>query len=106
MRTTIFDVFAADAYVRVNSEEGPYDAHAGYNVFAKTCEEGEYTSVWIYTGESDLPALFDLEGAAKVVDLIKEKGSINSEAYWDCVETKRRNEYPDYVTNWWRPEYN
>jgi hypothetical protein len=42
------------------------------------------------------------ESAEWFVNRVKAVGRINPEHWWECTPS----ELPDYVTEWWRPEFN
>ena len=110
------NVFEAKAYTRVYCEDGAYDACVGYNVFVRVVNEAEgYTDVYGYCGRRKHPGsevfeplhVFNTEeDCTKFVNRVLDRGSVNLDDFWVCVERSYHNAVPDYVTNWWRPEYN
>jgi hypothetical protein len=105
-RIKITDVFEAPAYVRVESEEGPYDARRGFNVLAYTTE-GRIRTTWLYTGRNCEAAIcFENESFLhETLDAIRTNGSINPE-FWTAVNSEDLDALPDYVLNPHRMEYN
>ena len=95
------------AYRQVNSEEGAYDAHVGWNIIAIDTH-GNY---WLYVGKKETPeadynppvCFRDDTIAQTYADRIGQEGL--NEKYWWCFHAPSPY-LPDYVTNYWRPEYN
>ncbi len=108
-RTAVYEAFVVNAYRRVQSEEGAYDAHCGYNVCASSEDRDGYLHRFIYVSNTGLDGAYvfaDLEAARRLVDRINAAGDIDAERYWDCYGCQHKDALPDYVENWWRPEYN
>jgi hypothetical protein len=104
-----------ELFDRAISPDGDaYDYCCGACVYAVTSgsENGnDYSDEWIYTGPVDGTkstehvVRFDSDGAERLIGRIRSIGTINTK-YWWHVRRNYRNDIPDYVTNWWRPEYN
>jgi hypothetical protein len=95
------EVFKVDAYRTVRSEEGPYEAWAGYNVVARVLTEEGYND---YTLGIGLPVLFGHADSDAVIDCLSRKGRINL-GKWTLAES-HCNGLPDYVTDPGRREFN
>lgn len=105
----VHSVSDVPAYRRVRNEDGAYDAFIGYNVLAASTDDEGYVSTFVYVGrirEAGAYVFSDLEAAQRFIARVESAGCIDADGYWDCVGVTHRDELPDYVTNWWRPEYN
>jgi hypothetical protein len=105
----ICDVFSDRAYRRVYSEEGAYDAPDGYVVIAKAIDDDGYEDYYLYTRYEDETEPFNFvtcEDADAFVARVICKGCIDAERYWFHYSRRHCYDLPDYVVNWWRPEYN
>jgi hypothetical protein len=103
----VYNVFVDISYRKVHMDDGDYLLSNGYNVFAESPADllGN-VQYYVYTGESKLAHVFDEKGAYTLVDRIRDEGFINEDKYWDCIGSRDIYGVPDYVENWWRPEYN
>ncbi len=105
----VSDVFVEAAYRRVNSEEGGYDAFAGWNVFVYVDGEDGLRDAYGYGGPDGTGALWvfsDEASADAFVAHIRKRGRFMRDDYWVHVGSTDSNALPDYVENYWRPEYN
>ena len=71
-------------------------------------ENGGYTRHFVYKGLDGCDGqheCFTEEGGADLAGRIVEKGSIDPDLWWEC-NRDYDNAVPDYVTSWWREEYN
>lgn len=105
-RIKTIDTWTEPAYCQVMSDEGPYEAHMGYNVMAKIVH-GKNSFYLIYRGTPDgsLPMVLGETVAERLVSRIKERGTIDP-TYWTFVANSDSEALPDYVLNPHRPEYN
>lgn len=106
--------FIVPAYRQVQSEEGPYEAHCGWNAIARSIGNCGRLFYWLYVGRKENPdpdaynppVVFGRESAARsYVDRLSAAGEINDRWWW-CFQMVDPNELPDYVTHPERPEYN
>lgn len=114
-RVKIQCAFSAACYGRAEDPDGnSYDYCKGSYVIASVfgCDDhGDYTDQWIYVGRggdtTGNGGVYCFEGKdhEAFIDRVISKGSINTK-YWWHAERNYRNDLPDYVTNWHRPEYN
>lgn len=113
MNVKIVDCFTVPAYRRVNSEEGPYDAHCGWNVIATSVGKCGRLFHWLYVGRKENPSAdshpavcFGRESAAQAhVNRQVSAGAIDDQWWW-MFDMQDPNELPDYVLHPERPEYN
>lgn len=94
-----FQTFVVPAYVRVDSEEGQYDAQSGYNLVAKTQDANGIVTEWVYNERIDHePTAQEAARACKALGF--------NESMFTAVSVYDPQELPDYVLNPQRPEYN
>jgi hypothetical protein len=114
-RTTISDVHVENAYSRVQSEEGAYDAHVGYNIYISWIEDNNTRHHAVYVGQTlregseeyaPSVAFADRERADEIAGRIESKGSVNLDGYWYWYGSEDINALPAYVTDWSNPLYN
>jgi hypothetical protein len=109
MMTAIYSAFTAQAYRRVNSEDGAYDTCIGYNVFVKLPVVAGIVETYVFVGRGGQgkgAEVFDGDDADALVARIIQAGSADLASEFDHVESVNVDELPDYVTNPHRPEYN
>jgi len=114
MQSKVFSCFHVPAYRQVDSEEGPYEALCGWNVVATTDDGGGWSSQYVLSHGPlveppafNLPRLFDTqEQAERLVERVLAAKEIDGTKWFKNGPASHADQLPDYVTNWWRPEYN
>ena len=89
----IVDVWAESQYKQVMGEEGPYEAHAGYHLIAKTHNvEEKYTEYFMH-----FHAFHDDKKAEKFAERVKASGEIDKK-HWDFIKRDYQCEIPYWAT--------
>jgi hypothetical protein len=106
-KQAIYAVHAEPWYGQGQGEDGYFNYRGGWNVVASVHNTEDGCNYhYLYKGEGELIESFDEQAKAEqVVTLVQKAGEID-EAFWHLQNIDDPNELPDYVTNWWRPEYN
>ena len=101
------NAFYDRAYRWVNNEEGGYEAFCGYNVFVRNQDCDGYTFTWVYTAGGNGANVFETEDAARdFVSYVSREDYNLNDKFWECIEQSHPDDFPDYVINPHRPEYN
>ncbi len=89
----IVDVWVESQYKQVMGEDGPYDAHAGYHLIAKTHDiEEKFSEYFMH-----FHAFCDDKKAEKFAERVLAAGEID-EKHWDCIKRDYHCEIPYWAT--------
>ncbi len=89
----IVDVSVESQYSQVLSEDGPYEAHVGYSLIAKTYNEGDkHADYYLH-----FHLFRDNKKAEKFVKRVQSVGEIN-EKHWEFIKRDHFCEIPYWAT--------